>query len=379
MLPRGLRGALLRWYDRNRRDLPWRRTRDPHAIWIAEIMLQQTRVDTVVPYYERFLARFPDAAALAAADEDEVLSLWSGLGYYRRARGLRACALELMERHGGRLPDDVEALAELPGIGRYTAGAIASTAFGLAAPVLDGNVRRVLARVFAVDRSRGGRAGEQGRLWQLAAELAAGVRPGDLNQALMELGALVCTPREPLCASCPAARSCLARARGAIERYPAAEPRATTRTVHVALGWIARGERLLLEREGRGPLRGRWDLPAREGASAHAAARALADGLAADHGLVLAVGARTASLSHAIMNRRLSIEVYACRVAGRTAGASLRWIEPAAIDGVPVSGATRKAMRAVATQPRSSPPSSSSSVGSRRKGHARSARSSPAQ
>ena len=378
MAPRGLRGALLRWYDENRRDLPWRRTRDPYAIWVAEIMLQQTRVDTVVPYYERFLARFPDAAALATADEDEVLSLWSGLGYYRRARGLRACALELMERHGGRLPDDVEALAELPGIGRYTAGAIASTAFGRPAPVLDGNVRRVLARVFAIDRTPGGRAGEQARLWQLAAELAAGVRPGDLNQALMELGALVCTPHAPLCASCPAARSCLARIRGAVERYPVAEPRPATRTVHVALAWIVRGERLLLEREGRGPLRGRWDLPAREGASARAAARALADGLAADHGVVLAVGSRAASLSHAIMNRRLSIEVYTCRVEGRTAGASLRWVEPAAIDDVPVSGATRKAMRAVAAQPRSSS-ASSASFASRRKGHARSARSSPAQ
>jgi A/G-specific adenine glycosylase len=181
----------------SRRDLPWRRTRDPYAVWISEAMLQQTRVETVLPYWERFLARFPDIASLAAAEPDAVLGAWSGLGYYRRARNLHRAAKLVATRYGGRLPDTAEALRELPGVGRYTAGAVASIAFDRPEPAVDGNVARVLARLHGI-RDDSERPAVAARLWEHAAELARGPSPGDLNQALMELGALFAPPRPEL-------------------------------------------------------------------------------------------------------------------------------------------------------------------------------------
>ena len=208
-----LRTALLAWYRAHRRDLPWRRTRDPYAIWISEAMLQQTRVETVIPYWERFLARFPDVEALATADADDVIACWAGLGYYSRARNLHRAAQIVVERHAGRLPADVELLRELPGVGRYTAGAVASIAFDRPAPIVDGNVARVLARLFGIAADVRSRAVQE-RLWREAEELARGEDPGALNQALMELGAMVCTPRAPRCADCPWSRRCAAFAHG---------------------------------------------------------------------------------------------------------------------------------------------------------------------
>jgi len=194
---------LLRWYRAHRRDLPWRRTRDPYAIWVSEVMLQQTRVETVVPYYERFLRAFPTPAALAEADASQVLAMWSGLGYYRRARllhqGARAVA-------GRPMPTSARELLTVPGIGRYTAGAIASIAHGEVAPLVDGNVARVIARLFALREDVSHGAGRE-RVWSLAAELLAepdaSADPGAFNQSLMELGARICVPREPRCSACP--------------------------------------------------------------------------------------------------------------------------------------------------------------------------------
>ncbi len=209
--PLDVRKALLAWYRESRRDLPWRRTRDPYAVWISEIMLQQTRVETVIPHYERFVATMPNVHVLAAAPLDRVLELWSGLGYYRRARLLHRGASEVAERHGGRLPRDPKALAAIAGIGRYTAGAIASIAHGLEEPVVDGNVARVLSRVHALV---GDRRKTKSKLWTLAQTLVRGEDPGDLNQALMELGATVCTPKNPSCEVCPLRSACEGRARG---------------------------------------------------------------------------------------------------------------------------------------------------------------------
>src|SRR5512134_738690 len=214
-----VRRALLAWYRRERRDLPWRRTRDPWAIWVSETMLQQTRVETVIPYYERFMQRFPNVAALADADTDELMSHWAGLGYYSRARNLKAAASQVVREHGGRVPGDVEALRALPGVGRYTAGALASIAFDRPAPIVDGNVARVLARLLDLDLDVRSPAGQR-RLWAEAEALANGPSPGDLNQALMELGALVCTPRTPRCADCPVRRRCRGRAAGRAEALP---------------------------------------------------------------------------------------------------------------------------------------------------------------
>ncbi|MBX7251062.1 MAG: A/G-specific adenine glycosylase, partial [Candidatus Promineofilum sp.] len=217
-------GPLLSWWDANRADLPWRRTQDPYAIWIAEVMLQQTQIAAVVPYYERWLARFPTVAALAAAPLDDVLKQWEGLGYYSRARHLHAAAQRIVADHGGRLPDTLEELLRLPGVGRYTAGAVASIAYGVRAPVLDGNVIRVLSRLFDVAEDVT-RPETRARLWALAEALVPAERPGDYNQALMELGQVICVPQRPRCLLCPLRDDCLARQRGTQLERPVRPPR----------------------------------------------------------------------------------------------------------------------------------------------------------
>ncbi len=196
------RRALLRWYDRHRRDLPWRKTRDPYRIWLSEIMLQQTRVAAVLDHYRIFLERFPTVEALAAASEDAVLAAWSGLGYYRRARMLHRCAKELVQKRGSRFPESAEVLETLPGIGRYTAAAIASIAFEEPIAVVDGNVERVVQRLTGCDLT-------QQQVWQQAQSLLSTSRPGDFNQSMMELGATVCLPRDPKCPTCPVRKWCV--------------------------------------------------------------------------------------------------------------------------------------------------------------------------
>ncbi|HXV77884.1 MAG TPA: A/G-specific adenine glycosylase [Candidatus Polarisedimenticolaceae bacterium] len=345
-----MRRALLKWYDDHRRDLPWRRTSDPYAIWVSEVMLQQTRAATVIPYYRRFIRRFPDPFALAEATEDEVLSAWTGLGYYRRARMLRAGARAIVERHGGRLPDDPAVLIELPGIGRYTAGAIASIAYGKPAAVLDGNVRRVLARLLAIDGAVCGPAEERRRLWSAAGELVRGARPGDVNQALMELGALVCTPANPDCTDCPLRRRCRAASAGNPSGYPSASRRAAALDDDAAVLWLEhRGKLLLAGRTADTPLRGNWDLPTRIVRAGVTSGETIRRLMRERYGLTLAVGARTTELTHGIMKRRLRLLVHrGARRAGRVAAADgLRWVAIERLGETPVSGATRKIVRIV--------------------------------
>jgi A/G-specific adenine glycosylase len=344
---------LLRWYRRHRRDLPWRRTADPYRVWVAEVMLQQTRVATVLPYYDRFIGRFPDAATLARASEEEVLSLWSGLGYYRRAQSLRAGARVVVERHGGKLPADPEALLRLPGVGRYTAGAISSIAFDLPEPVVDGNVRRVLVRLLGL-RTRAGRRSDENRLWDYAAALARGPDPGDLNQALMELGARICVARKPRCPACPLARGCRAAATGEPTRFPVPRPARPRERVRVLVACVTRGRRVLLERPGRGnPLRGAWDLPALEVGPRTPVGRIGAE-LSRRHGLEVELVAMLGRADHAIMHRQLRLEIHACRVrrGGVTGRPALRWADPRCLGDVPVSGATRKVLRRAAPRRR---------------------------
>jgi A/G-specific adenine glycosylase len=333
---------LLRWYRRHRRDLPWRATRDPYAIWISEVMLQQTQVATVLPYYRRFLERFPSVHALAEASEEAVLSVWSGLGYYRRARALRAAAREIVDRYEGRLPDDATELRSLPGIGRYTAGAIASMAYGREEPVLDGNVKRVLCRI------RGIAGRNDAELWEIALTLVRGDGPGDLNQGLMELGALVCTPRAPRCAHCPVRSGCRATVCGNPEAYPTPRPTRRPEQVRVAVALTRRGGRILLERPSRGsPLRGSWDLLAVEVGSAGDPRARMVTALGRRHGLTLEAGRKTATASHGILHRRLELELFECRlVRGRPSEREdLRWVRPAELPEAAVSGATLKLLR----------------------------------
>ncbi len=353
---RALRGPLLRWYRRRRRDLPWRRTRDPYAIWVSEVMLQQTRVATVVPYYERFIAAFPDLRALARARVERVLALWSGLGYYGRARALHRASRLVVERHGGELPRDPATLGELPGVGPYTAGAIASLAFGFPEPVLDGNVHRVLSRLLA---RRGGGAREDRRLLAVARALVEGGTPGDLNQALMELGATVCTPRAPRCAECPLARRCQALSRGRPEAYPAPGQRPAGGSARVAVALVWRGTRLLLERPGDGsPFRGSWDLPGVEIASDADAARAIESALSGRHGISVHVDlAPVARATHSILDRRLRLELLSCRLAREPTGpgGGARWARIRDLERLPISGATWKLVRLVTASPTAEP------------------------
>lgn len=278
----GIVHALLSWYDGHARRLPWRDVPSPYNVIVSEFMLQQTQVAAVIPYYERFIARFPDFAALAGASEDEVLRLWEGLGYYRRARNLWRLAQAVMTDYGGQLPHDVEQLRELPGVGEYTAGAVASIAYGQAVPAVDGNGRRVLARWLhvtdPVDRALGRRAVEEGAR-ALVRRVPPG-RAGDFTQAVMELGALVCTPRAPQCSACPVNHLCLAFRRGDAERLPVRHARpAPPPTVDVAallvVQWAPRlggrdeeggGEAriLLARRPEHGLLGGMWALPTAE-------------------------------------------------------------------------------------------------------------------
>jgi A/G-specific adenine glycosylase len=247
--------SLLRWFDTHgRHDLPWQREPTPYRVWVSEVMLQQTQVETVKPYFERFVARFPDPATLADAPADEVMQLWSGLGYYARARNLRRAAQEIVERHGGGLPESLEALMALPGIGRSTAGAILALSRGQRHPILDGNVKRVLARVFLVEELPDSSAGLK-RLWQLAEACTPQARIADYTQAIMDLGATVCTRANPACDRCPLADGCLARASGRTADIPAAKRRGVRRLRAAHFVFVRAGNRVLLRRR---PPRGIW-------------------------------------------------------------------------------------------------------------------------
>jgi A/G-specific adenine glycosylase len=328
-----IRRALLSFYRQHARDLPWRRTHDPYAIWVSEIMLQQTQVDTVLPRFEPFLRRFPDVFALAATDERTVCEAWAGLGYYRRARHLHQAARVLVERFAGRLPEDEPALRTLPGIGAYTGAAIASIAFAVRAPAVDGNLVRVLARVFALP----GRASDRALVDQVHRHAAAIVdcaQPGDVNQALMDIGATVCRPETPACATCPLRPHCQAFRTGTPTAFPGKKIKAERKSLSIAFAWIERDHRLLLEQrplDGLWP--GLWELPSASGPSAKAE-------LARRFGGRL--GPRLAQVTHELTHRKVTATVY--RADGKAQAEQKWWADPLS---APLSSLARKAITAV--------------------------------
>lgn len=251
--------ALLNWFQRHKRDLPWRLTKDPYRIWLSEIMLQQTQVATVIPYYQRWLERFPTLQSVSDASEDKILKTWEGLGYYSRARNFHSACKEVISKYDGKVPDTPEEIQKLPGIGRYTAGAILSIAYDKPAPLVDGNVVRVLARIFAIRKDL---KKETEYFWEIAKSLIPVKRTGDFNQALMELGATVCTPTKPSCLICPVNSFCLAKKKGIQEQLPLSPKRAKTQIVHLASALIQQnGKILLCQRQQTGHLKGMWEPP----------------------------------------------------------------------------------------------------------------------
>ena len=339
--------ALLAWYRRHRRDLPWRRDRDAYRVWVAEVMLQQTTVKSVLPYYEAFLRRFPDAAALAAAGEEDVVAAWSGLGYYHRARNLRRGAQHVLQHHAGRFPRTLEAALAVPGVGLYTASAILSIAYGLRLPVVDGNVRRVLARLRAL---RGPRWQRDGPFYNLAEEIVDPDSPGDWNQALMELGAVLCTPRRPACPVCPIRASCRAHQLRLQDRIPEARHRRPPVDVTVAAALVEREGRVLLVRRAEGRLMGRmWEVP-----QTSLEARGLSDlarELLARHDLAIVPGALLARARHTVTFRRIRVEAYRARLRRQPPAdpERFRWVTPADVASLPVSSMTRKILRGLAS------------------------------
>lgn len=316
----GIRRLLLRWFDRNQRDLPWRRTRDPYRIWLAEIMLQQTRVPTVIPYYHRFLRAFPTVQKLARARLGSVLRLWAGLGYYSRARNLHQAAKTIVREHDGRFPDTLEQALTLPGIGAYTARAILSIAYQKPVAVVDGNVARVLVRLF---RLRAADPNNRATLQPLADKLVAARRPGDFNQALMELGSTVCLPRAPRCSDCPLEKFCAARQAGEEQRLGLRRTQRARPTTTLNVLVPRRKGRVLLVREPSGVFSGLWHFPYTAGRSA-AAVRQLF------------------TFEHEMTARRLLLRVYEAKVNGTAAFPEGRWVRPQDVSRLGVGAATRK-------------------------------------
>lgn len=338
----GFQHALLSWYDAHRRDLPWRRDQDPYRIWVSEVMLQQTRVEAVIPYYERFIARFPDAASLAAASEDDVLSYWAGLGYYRRARLLHDGVREVVRSYGGAVPADPAALSRLPGIGPYTAGAILSIAYGQPVPAVDGNVMRVLSRLCRV-RADVRLPASRRRFEKVAAALVPDDRAGDFNQALMELGALICIPGRPRCEACPVQSFCAAYAAGEQAELPVRSRPPRPQEQEVACALLAHDGRLLIERRpDEGLLASLWQFPTVELKPGETAAEAVVRYLHDVHGCQAAADGESVRHTHVFTHRRWLLEGIGCSLlsmpAGSVEGPESRWATPAELERLPLAG-----------------------------------------
>jgi A/G-specific adenine glycosylase len=348
---------LLAWYDNNKRDLPWRAANDPYAIWVSEIMLQQTRVETVIPYYIRWLALFPTVHALAGASERMILNAWEGLGYYSRARNLHKAAKIVVDEYGGKLPRDLGKLGKLPGIGRYTVGALASIIFGMDEPALDGNLKRVYARLFDVSTPVDSSEGES-LLSKFARENLPGGKAADFNQALMDLGALICLPKNPRCSICPLTKFCKSRENGTQNIRPVKKPkRAVPHYVHAAaviVRRIGRGaspkgdnpprdEVLLAKRPSEGLLGGLWEFP--NARVDRDPARGLAKAIRSAYNLRLRVKRKVrpiAIVEHTYSHFKVTTHAIPCEISTIIIPGNLKWIPLKKLDDFPMGRIDRQ-------------------------------------
>lgn len=348
-----LRRSLLNWYQEQGRDLPWRRSRDPYAIWISEIMLQQTQVLTVIPYYTRWLEQFPTLQSLAAADQQAVLKAWEGLGYYARARNLQRAAQAIVEQFQGQFPQHLDEALSLPGIGRTTAGGILSAAFDRPTAILDGNVKRVLARLIALQRPP---AKAMDDLWTLSERLLDPGRPRDFNQALMDLGAMVCTPRQPSCLRCPWQPDCQAYNLNSVTKIPmreASDP-LPHKQIGVAVIWNAAAEILIDRRKPEGLLGGLWEFPGGKLEAGESVQDCIRREVQEEMGIEVAVGDHLITLDHAYTHFKVTLQVYHCQhLAGEPQAIEcdeIRWVMLQELDQYPFPKANGRIIDALRHQ-----------------------------
>lgn len=327
---------LLKWFRDNARDLPWRKNRTPYAVWVSEIMLQQTQVATVIPYFDRFMKRFPTVEKLARAKQDTVLKHWEGLGYYTRGRNLHKAAKLIVSDYGGQLPDTVEELQKIPGIGRYTAGAIASIAFNRPAPILDGNVIRVLCRLFCIDGNPKDDA-TKNQLWQLAEKLVHTKHPGDFNEAMMELGATVCTPQNPACLICPLQKQCSAMKTGRQHELPVRQKQKTLPHYTIVVGIVFKDDKVLIDkRKQNALLGGLWEFPGGKKKKNESFKSAVAREVKEETGIDITVGKRLCIVKHTYSHFKITLHAYLCEYESGTATPlacdAVKWITQKDLD-----------------------------------------------
>ncbi len=345
-----LRSTLLEWYSIQGRDLPWRRSRDPYAIWVSEIMLQQTQVKTVIPYYDRWLAQFPTIPTLASAEQQQVLKVWQGLGYYARARNLHHAAQEIVSQHHGSFPTDLQTVLTLPGIGRTTAGGILSAAFDQPTPILDGNVKRVLARLVALSVPTSKAIAQ---LWQWSIALLDPAHPRDFNQAWMDLGATVCLPRNPLCDRCPWQPHCCAYIQGIQTELPMTETRAPIprKIIGVAVIWNDAGQILIDRRKPDGLLGGMWEFPGGKVEPGETIPDCIKREIQEELGIAIEVGDRLIVVDHTYSHFHVTLNVHHCKhLSGEPQAIEcdeIRWVELADLDNYPFPKANLQIIEAL--------------------------------
>jgi A/G-specific adenine glycosylase len=345
-----LRQSLLSWYEQHGRDLPWRHSYDPYSIWVSEIMLQQTQVKAVIPYYQRWLIHFPTVHTLAAADQQQVLKLWQGLGYYARARNLHEAAQVIVQQYSGNFPTDLKATTSLPGIGRTTAGGILSAAFNQPVPILDGNVKRVLTRLVALPVPP---ARAIAFLWQLSETLLDPNHARNFNQALMDLGATVCTPRNPQCSRCPWNSSCQAYNSGIQAELPMTEPRNLLphKNIGVAVIWNDQGQILIDRRRQEGLLGGLWEFPGGKMEPGETVEACIQREILEELGIEIAVGDRLVTVEHTYSHFRVTLNVHHCRyLSGEPQPMEcdeIRWVTLEEMDSYPFPNANVRIIEAL--------------------------------
>ncbi len=341
-----LQVALLKWYGLAKREMPWRKTRDPYLIWISEIMLQQTQVKTVIPYFERWASEFPTIQALAEAPESKVLKLWEGLGYYSRARNLRKAAQLVVDQFNCKVPNTLKEIMTLPGIGRYTAGAILSIAYEKKTPVLDGNVKRILSRLFRLNENGASKASQE-ILWKSAEEILPKKKIGDFNQALMELGATVCLPSKPGCLFCPLKNCCQAKINGEQHLYPPPKPKAPSKKIEVSAGVIWRGGKIYIQQRLKdGLMADLWEFPGGKIESGESPEECLDREIREELGVEIQIQNKLMTIKHSYTQFRVTLHVYKCRLLkGKIKAVSCqqwKWVDPGSLSQFPFPAANKR-------------------------------------